>query len=129
MKIHARILRLSPRRWPLLLAILLLTSLLGSHQSQLSAQEIEKVDMTGWTTTMRSLYADQEPAQRLAPLSAVPCVAGFAGTYPCDNVDLLAFMPLSTFAATGAPPSRGRPSPSKTRPKRPGPSAIIIGSP
>ena len=101
MKIHARILRLSPRRWPLLLAILLLTSLLGSHQSQLSAQEIEKVDMTGWTTTMRSLYADQEPAQRLAPLSAVPCVAGFAGTYPCDNVDLLAFMPLSTFAATG----------------------------
>lgn len=27
--------------------------------------------------------------------SQTPCVGGMAGTYPCDNVDLLAFVPLS----------------------------------
>ena len=30
------------------------------------------------------------------PAGATPCVGGFAGIYPCHNVDLLAFLPLST---------------------------------
>lgn len=29
-------------------------------------------------------------------LGATPCVAGFAGIYPCKNVDLMAYMPIST---------------------------------
>jgi choice-of-anchor B domain-containing protein len=41
-------------------------------------------------------FADRIPTQDLDALSAVPCSGGFASIYPCDNVDLLAFMPLNT---------------------------------
>jgi len=34
-------------------------------------------------------------------LSAVNCVDGFAGEYPCSKVDLLAFLSLGTLTATG----------------------------
>jgi choice-of-anchor B domain-containing protein len=37
--------------------------------------------------------ADQEPPKQMAPMGATPCVAGFAGTYPCLNVDLMSFLP------------------------------------
>ena len=107
MKIHARSIRTSYFRWPLLLAVLILTLFLGLHQSRLAAQEIEKVDMTGWTATMRALHADREAPQNLSPQAAVPCVGGFAGSYPCYNVDLLAFIPLSTFAASSGNDSWG----------------------
>lgn len=40
--------------------------------------------------------ADLLPPEALEPMSATPCVNGFAGQYPCDNVDLAAFMPLNT---------------------------------
>ena len=40
--------------------------------------------------------ADQEPAQAMAPMAFTPCVAGMAGIYPCNNVDLGAFLPNST---------------------------------
>lgn len=29
-------------------------------------------------------------------LGATPCVGGFAGVYPCDDVDLMAFLPVAT---------------------------------
>jgi choice-of-anchor B domain-containing protein len=29
-------------------------------------------------------------------LGATPCVGGFAGVYPCNNVDLMAFLPVAT---------------------------------
>lgn len=32
--------------------------------------------------------------------SQTPCVGGFAGTYPCNNLDLLSHIPLSTFGAS-----------------------------
>lgn len=51
------------------------------------------------TTTMSALLADRQPAENLAPLSAIPCVGGMAGSYPCHNIDLLSFIPLSTFGA------------------------------
>jgi choice-of-anchor B domain-containing protein len=35
----------------------------------------------------------------MAPMSATPCVGGMAGVYPCSNIDLLAFIPVSEFAA------------------------------
>lgn len=38
---------------------------------------------------------DQASLNRLAALSAVPCVGGSAAGYPCLNVDLLAFVPLA----------------------------------
>jgi choice-of-anchor B domain-containing protein len=34
-------------------------------------------------------------------LGATPCVGGFAGVYPCNNVDLMAFMPIATIGGGG----------------------------
>jgi len=42
--------------------------------------------------------------KELAASAAMPCVGGMAGEYPCDNVDLMAFVPLATL---GAPTSDG----------------------
>jgi hypothetical protein len=33
---------------------------------------------------------------------SAPCLGGLAGSYPCKNVDLLAYLPLSTFGSTNA---------------------------
>jgi choice-of-anchor B domain-containing protein len=35
-------------------------------------------------------------AQSLNAQAATPCTAGMAGSYPCNNIDLLAFMPLAS---------------------------------
>ncbi|MBK8984857.1 MAG: choice-of-anchor B family protein [Chloroflexi bacterium] len=48
------------------------------------------------TAAMAAMLRDVQPAQTLAPQSLTPCVSGFAGIYPCQNVDLLAFMPLAS---------------------------------
>ncbi len=48
-----------------------------------------------------ALLASSAPAQ-------TPCVGGSAGAYPCDGVDLMAHLPLSTFVALGSTvPSAG----------------------
>ena len=46
-------------------------------------------------TIKQDFLDDREPTHELEPLRATPCVGGFADIYPCDNVDLLAFMPLA----------------------------------
>ena len=43
----------------------------------------------------RALLADSQPAADLAAESATTCTNGFAGEYPCSNVDLLSFLPLA----------------------------------
>lgn len=50
---------------------------------------------TRFTRDMLELVADRQPPQRLAPMTFTPCVDGHAGRYPCSNVDLDAFLPLS----------------------------------
>lgn len=42
------------------------------------------------------LERDREEPTQLTPLSSTPCVGGMAGIYPCQNMDLLSFMPLNT---------------------------------
>ncbi|MBA8889443.1 choice-of-anchor B domain-containing protein [Dokdonella fugitiva] len=50
---------------------------------------------------MAAIRAARPSAPRpLAPMHATPCVNGMAGTYPCSNIDLLAFVPLAEFAAS-----------------------------
>ena len=34
-------------------------------------------------------------------MGATNCVGGFAGVYPCNNVDLMAFMPIATIGGGG----------------------------
>ena len=43
----------------------------------------------------RAFLADSQPAADLAAQSATTCTDGFAGEYPCSNVDLLSFLPLA----------------------------------
>jgi choice-of-anchor B domain-containing protein len=40
-----------------------------------------------------------EPGQALG---ATPCVGGMAGIYPCQNVDLMAFMPIASIGGSGS---------------------------
>ena len=35
------------------------------------------------------------------PMNAVPCVGGFAGPYPCSNVDLMSHLPLASMGCGG----------------------------
>ncbi len=59
------------------------------------------------TRTMEAFLADQQPAENRPPLAFTPCIDGFADIYPCSNVDLLSFIPLSTFSATAGNDSWG----------------------
>lgn len=52
------------------------------------------------TRAMRALANDHLPAQDLAAMSATGCIGGMAGIYPCNNVDLESFMPLSEIGGT-----------------------------
>lgn len=47
---------------------------------------------------VRRIMQDYEAPVRAeaAALAATPCVGGFAGTYPCSNVDLLSVLPLGS---------------------------------
>lgn len=55
------------------------------------------------------IHADEMIAQGKWPIrdpavrsGAVPCVDGMAGSYPCNGIDLLSFMPLSDFSQNQA---------------------------
>jgi choice-of-anchor B domain-containing protein len=49
---------------------------------------------------MRRFLENREPAEAPEAMGATPCVGGMAGSYPCGNVDLMTFMPVSTFNAS-----------------------------
>lgn len=36
------------------------------------------------------------------PVAATPCVGGMAGAYPCDKIDLLAFVPIASMGCTSS---------------------------
>ncbi|HVJ61415.1 MAG TPA: choice-of-anchor B family protein, partial [Tahibacter sp.] len=48
----------------------------------------------------RLIDARPKEPRVLAPRHATPCVNGLADGYPCSNIDLLAFVPVSEFSAT-----------------------------
>jgi choice-of-anchor B domain-containing protein len=81
-----------------LVAAVMLLVLAWAGRSQLSAQELggQGTDESPLTQVMQAFLADWQPPENLEPMAAVPCVGGMAGSYPCSNVDLLAFMPLAT---------------------------------
>ena len=49
---------------------------------------------------MREHMMHRPAHHAMAPASHTPCVDGMAGIYPCSNIDLLAFVPVSQFAAS-----------------------------
>jgi choice-of-anchor B domain-containing protein len=44
---------------------------------------------------------DLDPAPQLQRLGATPCVGGMAGPYPCSNIDLMTFLPMSSIGGGG----------------------------
>ncbi|MCB0017946.1 MAG: choice-of-anchor B family protein, partial [Anaerolineales bacterium] len=84
-----------PNFWQLMLISAGLLALLAPVAISRAQHEPD----TALTASMAALLDDQMPALPLAPLAAQPCVAGFADVYPCENVDLLAFIPLSGMSA------------------------------
>ncbi len=44
---------------------------------------------------MRAFVSEHHHNQQLSAQSITACVGGFAGVYPCSNVDLMAFLPLN----------------------------------
>ncbi|MGH2538718.1 MAG: choice-of-anchor B family protein [Candidatus Promineifilaceae bacterium] len=84
-----------------LLALILLAAAALLSGGRLAAQEggdlpapDEVKENVPLTRAMQALLERKVPVQDLAPMGATPCVGGMAGPYPCDNVDLLAFLPL-----------------------------------
>ncbi len=83
----------SCRYRPVLLSALLLSAAPFTI-AQLSADREESV--LGRETVRDRFIAQQQPVEALPALAATPCSGGMAGSYPCLEVDLLAFMPLSS---------------------------------
>lgn len=52
--------------------------------------------------TMRAFALEHHHNEHLAAQSVTPCNGGVAGGFPCQNVDLLAFLPLDTFGQGNA---------------------------
>jgi choice-of-anchor B domain-containing protein len=52
------------------------------------------------TKVMRAFAADQQGPTSATALSDKPCTDGYAGGFPCDNVDLLSYLPLSKIGGT-----------------------------
>ncbi|MCB9126291.1 MAG: choice-of-anchor B family protein [Ardenticatenales bacterium] len=86
------------------LAALLVALVLFSVNSEavLSQEGSELDEVARRALVFQRIAADIEagqakvtPAER-EPQGATPCVGGMAGSYPCDEVDLLAFMPTGT---------------------------------
>ena len=53
------------------------------------------------TAVMRAFQGDRQGAQALTALSGTACAGGAAGEYPCENIDLLGFLPLSEIGGGG----------------------------
>lgn len=82
---------LSPKTKKLFFLFLLAFALALGTWSYISA--IEPTHWGGQTS-----LASSDAASLAGPLSGVPCTAGFAGPYPCKDVDLLAYLPLNALA-------------------------------
>lgn len=82
----------------LLVALIFATALTGAAApvgAGIDPQGPVSTDDPGAVLRARIL-ADREPDQALEPMAFTPCVGNLAGGYPCNNVDLGAFLPNST---------------------------------
>ncbi len=58
--------------------------------------DLLSVSMQGAFSPVMTLRTDSvERAAAPSRMAATPCEGGFAGQYPCNNIDLLSFLPLS----------------------------------
>ena len=71
------------------LAMASLPATASSYDKELARKELRRADQ-------RAAFEQQQQAPESSRSAAVTtCVDGFAGTYPCSKVDLVAFLPLA----------------------------------
>ena len=81
----------------LIVTILVIIFSQAGQQPATAEETINKADRNPITEQMEAFLADQQPPeQSLMSMPPTPCVGGTAGAYPCNNIDLLAFMPLAS---------------------------------
>lgn len=78
------------------LALCVFLALVLSQNSLLSAQDDDAAQESNIKEIMAAMERDYQPAEDLAAMAITPCVGGTAGGYPCQNVDLMSFLPLSS---------------------------------
>lgn len=95
------------RQAPILLALVLATSQIGTGQTPSTpepsldahcscANGVCPINSNGRACSCGcALRADAQPVLSLKPLALQECRGGRAAEYPCDGVDLLAFLPLA----------------------------------
>lgn len=81
----------------LVLALAVFGSVWGANQPAATTDApIGAPAEAGFSQVMAAFERDHLEPMALAPMAFTPCVGGFAGSYPCSNVDLMAFMPLAS---------------------------------
>ncbi len=79
------------------IAVLFAAIALNLSAGYLMAQDLfhwgGQTEVTHTHDDLKSVDPAHAHALPAGPLYGVPCIAGFAGPFPCDNVDLLAYLP------------------------------------
>lgn len=92
--------RVSRYRIPFFLMLALMVAFLLAVPVTQAGKESQAGRNTTWKDMEAMILADQQPAEDRPAQAATPCVGGFAGGYPCHNVDLLSFTPLAALGGT-----------------------------
>ncbi len=69
------------------------------HANVAESKQVNEIDTLNAQRMQMIEAARPKQKQSFAPKHATPCVAGMADIYPCSNIDLMAFVPLSQFSA------------------------------
>lgn len=97
---------LSQMRLPAIVFVGLLTIILLTNWNPLAAQTEEperpQEPDSHLTEAMQAFLDNREEVTPSERMPATPCVGGTAGPYACNNVDLMAFMPLADFSASAS---------------------------
>lgn len=86
-------------RWALVLALIALTAFVLVAARAPATAGAQPAPTSSPSAPMAALLADRQPAQNLEPLGSMACTGGSAGGFPCHQIDLLSFLPLSVFDA------------------------------
>ncbi|MGH2541458.1 MAG: choice-of-anchor B family protein, partial [Ardenticatenaceae bacterium] len=92
--IRQRIIRILLLTAPVMLLAALLLHQMSAPTAIAQGPESDK-DSQRRAEYMQQVAADGQPTAGLEALSAIPCVDGFAGEYPCENADLASFLPTT----------------------------------
>ncbi len=82
-----------------LLALTTFLAVVFSGSTVLANQVTQEDRPVGSEELMQMQKEDRKPAEKAKKRSFAKCKNGFAGPYPCENVDLLSQMPLSDFGS------------------------------